>query len=60
MSESHMPDIPTLTIGMSLFLAIGWMFQPSRDVLFLMAFILLAVVTEVTYRRMDDRSDSHR
>jgi hypothetical protein len=53
MQRSHMLDIPTLTIGMSLFLVIGWVFQPPRDVLYPMAFVLLAVVIEVTYRRMD-------
>jgi hypothetical protein len=52
-----MPHIPSLTIGMSLFLLIGWTFQPSRDVLYLMAFVLMAVVADMTYRRLDSQDN---
>jgi hypothetical protein len=53
MSRSHMPHIPSLTIGLSLFIMIGWVFRPSTDVLYLLAFVLMVVVVEITYRRMD-------
>ena len=53
---SRRPHLPTLAIGLSLFIAIGWLFQPSRGVLYLLAFVVMAVVVEVTYRRIDDTS----
>lgn len=56
MSSSRRPHLPTLAIGLSLFIAIGWLLQPSREVLYLLAFVVMAVVVEVTYRRIDDAS----
>jgi len=49
-----MPHIPTLAISLSLLLLIGLLFQPSRGVLYLLVVILMAIVVEVTYRRLDD------
>ena len=54
MSQSRRPHLPTLAISLSSLLLIGFVLQPSREVLYLLAFILMAIVVEVTYRRMDD------
>lgn len=59
MSQSRMPHLPTLAISLSAFLLIGFLLQPSREALYVLAFLLMAVVVEVTYRRMDD-ANSHR
>ena len=56
MSPSRRPHFPTLAIGLSLFIAIGWLLEPSREVLYLLAFVVMAVVVEVTYRRIDGAS----
>jgi len=49
-----MPHIPTLAISLSLLLLIGLLLQPSRGVLYSLVVILMAIVVEVTYRRLDD------
>ncbi|HYI81226.1 MAG TPA: hypothetical protein VEW67_10235 [Thermoleophilaceae bacterium] len=53
MSGSRRPHIPTLAIGMSIFMSIGMTFQPSHTVLYLMAFVLLAATAKMTYRRLE-------
>lgn len=55
MTSSRRPHAPTLAIGMALFLLVGWTLEPSRDVIYLMAFVLMAAVTHMTYRRIDSR-----
>jgi hypothetical protein len=52
--QSRLPHIPTLAISLSLLLLIGLLLQPSRGVLYLLVVILMAIVVEVTYRRLDD------
>ena len=53
MSGSRRPHIPTLAIGMSMFLSIGIALQPSHTILYLMAFVLLAATAKMTYRRLE-------
>ena len=38
---------------MALFMLIGLTLQPSRAVLYLMAFVLLATTARMTYRRLE-------
>jgi hypothetical protein len=53
MRASRRPEIPSLTIGLSLLLAIGWIAKPATAALYLIAFVLMVVVVERTYRRID-------
>lgn len=59
MLDRFLPDIPSVVTGLTVFVLIAWLFEPSTEVLRALSVLLMAAVIHVIYWR-EDRAANRR